>query len=141
MNNLLNKLILFEEKLMLNLINITINHEKYGIIDKFSKYISSRKYQFIYFILISFITFRISDNYQTLLKLQLPFLKILFIRYTSYQIKLLFKLTRPFVNNPKLLINIKDLKKRKSFTFPSNSIVNTYSFFNIIINDILINIW
>ena len=136
-DNIINKLYYFEENLILKLIFFCSCNYGYGKIDKISKYLSSRKYQTLYFFILIIYCLYINFNIYNLLN---PLIKILFIRLFSYYIKNILKWNRPFVNNPALLINIKDNKKRKSYSFPSNSIINTFSFYYIIIYDIILNI-
>ena len=138
MNNtiylIINTIYYYEELLILFIVKSTNCQDKYGIIDIISKYLSSRKYQSIYFLLLFTFYFLNFINIQVFI---LPLIKILFVRYLSFKLKLYLQKNRPFVNNYKLLLNAKDIKKNKSYSFPSNSIVNTFSFYYIVFNDII----
>ena len=77
----------YEELLMLFIVLKYKCQNKYGYVDIISKYLSSRKYQSIYF----FILFFYFLNFINIHVFIFPLIKILFIRYFSYKLKLYLK--------------------------------------------------
>jgi len=120
-----------ERKIILFLRNV-INNSQYNFLDYLSKFLSSRKYHSIYFILLLFCkqpkTFSSFLIYFQLLS------KILMCRYLSSSLKSVIKKDRPFVKSHDLILYDKDKKKSKSYSFPSNSVMNSYFFFYQLLN-------
>jgi len=150
MYNIFLKIFLFEEFLIKKLQDTFGSPEKYRHFIKVCKFFSKSKTQ--KYLLKALIFLLIFFNYNKMTTYELlnqafiyilEYIKIIILlstaKFINQIVKNSFKIKRPYVINNELLNVVITKDKSKSFSFPSNSVQNSFIFYNVLFKTFFYN--